>query len=144
VRAPREVTFGPPRRVLVIDDNVDAASTLKDVLELGGHEVRIALDGPTGLQAASDFNPEIVICDIGLPGMDGYAVARRLRDGSPVAWLVAMSGYAAPEDLQRAREAGFDRHVAKPATLEGLEALFAEAPARTMGRSAEPAMARER
>ncbi len=126
-RAPHEVTLGSPRRVLVIDDNADAASTLKDVLELGGHEVRIALDGPSGLDVARDFRPDVVICDIGLPGMDGYDVARHLRaDGDRAAWLVAMSGYAAPEDLQRARDAGFDRHVAKPATLESLETLFAE------------------
>ncbi|HET8540898.1 MAG TPA: ATP-binding protein [Anaeromyxobacter sp.] len=128
-RPAHEVTLGRRRRVLVIDDNVDAATTLKDVLELGGHEVRVAFDGPGGLATAHEFRPEIVICDIGLPGMDGYDVARELRrSADAAAWLVAMSGYAAPDDLDRARAAGFDRHVAKPATLEGLEALFAEAP----------------
>jgi two-component system CheB/CheR fusion protein len=126
-REQHDETLGAPRRVLVIDDNADAATTLKDVLELGGHDVRVALDGPAGLHVAREFRPEIVICDIGLPGMDGYAVARELRRTADGAWLVAVSGYAAPEDVRRAHEAGFDRHVAKPATFESLEAVFAEA-----------------
>jgi PAS domain S-box-containing protein len=128
--APHQASLGSSHRVLVIDDNEDAATSLRDVLELSGHRVRVALDGPAGLAAAREFDPEVVICDIGLPRMDGYEVARKLRSDARLrrAWLVAMTGYAAPEDLERARAAGFDRHVAKPPTLEKLESLFAEAP----------------
>jgi PAS domain S-box-containing protein len=129
-RPPRAGTLGAPHRVLVIEDNRDSATSLKDVLEVSGHAVRLALDGPAGLAVARDFRPEIVICDIGLPGMDGYAVARALRAVPDLrdAWLVALSGYATAEDVDRARKAGFDRHVAKPPTLAKLETLFAEAP----------------
>ncbi|MGC4001596.1 MAG: ATP-binding protein [Anaeromyxobacter sp.] len=136
------VTLGPPRRVLIIDDNEDAATTLQDLLTLAGHEVRTALDGPAGLQEAGRFYPELVICDIGLPTLDGYGVARALRSGEacPGAWLVAMSGYATREDAERSRQAGFDRHVAKPASVERLEAIFAEAPSqpRDSGGPAQP------
>jgi PAS domain S-box-containing protein len=121
------VVAAPPahRRVLVIEDNLDAALSLCEVLELGGHEVAIAYQGPEGLAKAAEFKPDIVLCDIGLPGMDGYEVARRLRTDPALACvlLVALSGYALPEDLQRAAAAGFDRHIAKPASLEELEQL---------------------
>jgi two-component system CheB/CheR fusion protein len=117
------------RRVLVIEDNDDAASTLGAVLELCGHEVRVALDGPSGFAEAHAFFPDVVLCDLGLPGMTGYDVARALRAdgalGKPL--LVAMSGYAQPEDRQRALDAGFDRHVAKPTPLAKLEQVLAEA-----------------
>jgi two-component system CheB/CheR fusion protein len=109
--------------VLVIEDNVDAASTLREALELGGHEVETASSGLGGVEKARAFRPEIVICDIGLPGMDGYAVARALRadpDLHRVA-LVALSGYAAPADVAKAKEAGFDVHLAKPPTIEAIE-----------------------
>jgi two-component system CheB/CheR fusion protein len=120
-------------RVLVIDDNEDGANTLKELLELSGHDVRVAFDGPSGLAVSRAFEPEIVVCDIGLPGMDGYAVARALRADVTTrrAFLVALSGYALPDDLRRAREAGFDRHIAKPPMLDALERLFDEKPAAT-------------
>jgi CheY-like chemotaxis protein len=132
----------PPRRVLVIDDNADAAETLKDLLELRGHSVRVALDGPSALRAARAFQPDVVLCDIGLPGMSGYDVARALRadDALRHALLVALSGYAQPEDARRAAEAGFDRHVAKPAGAEEIERLLAKGPRRsadTAGATAE-------
>jgi PAS domain S-box-containing protein len=129
--APCPAAPGRQRRVLVIDDNEDAATSLRDVLELSGHEVRVALDGASGLAAARELRPEIVICDIGLPGMDGYAVARALREDPELraVWLVALSGYAGAEDVLRALEAGFDRHLAKPTTVTALEAIVAEAPA---------------
>jgi two-component system CheB/CheR fusion protein len=116
------------RRVLVIDDNEDAASTLKEILELGGHDVRVALDGPGGVELASTFAPEVVVCDIGLPGMDGYAVARALRshEGTREAYLVALTGYALPDDRRRAAEAGFDRHLAKPLAIDALERALAD------------------
>jgi PAS domain S-box-containing protein len=119
-----------PRRVLVIEDNLDASDTLQIALTLNGHEVKTAHDGAHGLELATAFDPDIVICDIGLPGMDGYDVARAFRRHETLhdTYLVALSGYAQPEDLQRAREAGFNRHVAKPTSLDKLEHLLAEAP----------------
>jgi PAS domain S-box-containing protein len=117
----------PPRqRVLVIEDNVDAALSLCEVLELGGHEVAVAYQGAEGLAKAAELRPDIVLCDIGLPGMDGYEVARRLRADPAMAGvsLVALSGYALPEDLERAAAAGFDRHIAKPPSLEQIEELL--------------------
>jgi PAS domain S-box-containing protein len=116
------------RRILLIEDNLDACETLQLALALEGHQVRVAHDGPNGLRMATEFQPEVVICDIGLPGMDGYAVARAVREqpGLQDALLVALSGYAQPEDLQRAREVGFDRHLAKPTSLETLERLVSE------------------
>ena len=115
------------RRILVVDDNEDAATTLREVLELSGHDVRVALDGPQAVLTARGFRPEIVVCDIGLPGMDGYAVARALRSepATREAWLVALTGYALPDDLRRAEEAGFDRHLAKPLGVGALESALA-------------------
>jgi signal transduction histidine kinase len=114
------------RRVLIIEDNVDAAHSLKDMLELDGHAVAVAYDGPDGIAKARELLPEYVLCDIGLPGMNGYDVARALRaDGAlRSVHLVALSGYALPEDLQRAAEAGFELHLAKPPTREKLDGLL--------------------
>jgi two-component system CheB/CheR fusion protein len=124
--APRGVAARQRRRVLVIEDNLDAASSLCEVLELGEHEVAVAYNGPDGLARAREFRPDVILCDIGLPGMDGYAVARALRANASLkaVYLVALSGYALPEDLQRAEEAGFDQHLAKPPSLEKLEELL--------------------
>jgi two-component system CheB/CheR fusion protein len=115
------------RRVLVIEDNVDAADSLREVLAFGDHVVEVAYNGPEGLVRAREFKPEVVLCDIGLPGMDGYQVARAFRadDALKGVFLVALSGYALPEDLQRAEEAGFDRHLAKPPSLEKIEEALA-------------------
>jgi PAS domain S-box-containing protein len=120
------------RRVLIIEDNMDAADSLREALEFGGHEVAVAYNGPDGLAKAHQFRPEIVLCDIGLPGIDGYEVARTFRadDSLKGVFLVALSGYALPEDLQRASEAGFEKHLAKPPSLEKLEELLAQAPAK--------------
>jgi two-component system CheB/CheR fusion protein len=119
----------PPRRVLIIEDNVDAANSLRDVLALCGHEVEIACDGYAGLEKARAFRPEVILCDIGLPKMDGYQVAKALRAGANLGQvrLVALSGYAQPEDLQRSLDAGFDAHLAKPATIETIERVVAGA-----------------
>ena len=116
----------PHRRVLVIEDNHDVAETLQDVLLLMGHDVRVAFDGPSGIEAAVKFHPDVVLCDIGLPGMDGYEVARRLRADDTLrgVLLVALSGYGQPEDRKRAAEAGFARHVAKPPTVEVLRSAL--------------------
>ncbi|MFT3914906.1 MAG: ATP-binding protein [Anaeromyxobacteraceae bacterium] len=127
--APRPVR-GQAHRVLVIDDNLDAATTLRELLEASGHTVWAAFDATTGLEAARAFQPEVVLCDIGLPDADGYSVARALRADGALrgAFLVAVSGYARPDDVRRSLEAGFDRHLAKPASLERLDAVIAEAP----------------
>jgi two-component system CheB/CheR fusion protein len=119
------------RRVLVIEDNRDAASSLQEALQLDGHEVVVAYDGKTGLLKAREFHPEIVICDIGLPEMDGYQVARAFRADAALKGvsLIALTGYAGPQDRRRAQEAGFDRHIAKPPSIEELEKLLAEVPA---------------
>jgi len=125
---PKEQTGRFRRRVLIIEDNVDAAGSLSEVLELGDHEVEVAYNGPEGITKAQEFRPEVVLCDIGLPGMDGYQVARALRadTGLKGTFLVALTGYALPEDLQRAAEAGFERHLAKPLSPEKLEQLLNE------------------
>jgi PAS domain S-box-containing protein len=120
------------RRVLVIEDNRDAASSLRDALELAGHEVAVAADGREGMVRARELRPDLVLCDIGLPEMDGYDVARALRSDPETAELrlVALSGYALPEDVQRAHDAGFDAHLAKPPDLARVAELLAEAKAR--------------
>ena len=118
-----------PRRVLVIDDNVDGAESLRAVLEMEGHTVGVAHDGPQGLVRGHELRPEIVVCDIGLPGLDGYQVARAMRD-DPVlhgAFLIALTGYARPEEQQRAADAGFDAHIAKPSTIEQVRDVIARA-----------------
>ncbi len=117
----------PGRRVLIIEDNVDAADSLRDALRFGHHEVEVAYNGPDGVARARSFRPEVVLCDIGLPGMDGYDVARTLRADAQLrqARLIALSGYALPQDLQRAHEAGFEGHLAKPPRMEAIETLLA-------------------
>jgi two-component system CheB/CheR fusion protein len=116
------------RRVLIIEDNVDAATSLSEALELSGHCVVVAHNGPEGIAKAHECTPEVVLCDIGLPGLDGYAIARAFRGDERLSktYLVALSGYALPEDVQRATDAGFHRHVSKPPNLEKLEQLLAE------------------
>jgi PAS domain S-box-containing protein len=118
------------RRVLIIEDNVDAADSLREVLEFGTHVVEVAYNGLDGLAKARQFRPEIVLCDIGLPGMDGFEVARAFRADEALkdVFLVALSGYALPEDLQRAWEAGFAKHLAKPPSMERIEDLLKNAP----------------
>jgi CheY-like chemotaxis protein len=110
-------------RVLVIEDNLDAADSLCAVLELCGHDASVAHSGTEGVATARVLRPDVIFCDIGLPGMDGYAVARAIRsdDGLRATRLVALTGYGLPEDLQRAAEAGFEQHITKPPTIETLE-----------------------
>ncbi len=115
------------QRVLVIEDNVDAAESLGDALKLDGYEVAVAFDGSQGIEKAREFGPDVVFCDIGLPGMDGYEVARAFRSDAALrgVLLAALTGYAGPEDQRRAAEAGFARHLAKPASLQALEEVIA-------------------
>ncbi len=126
-RAPslRTPAAGRSRRVLVVDDSHDAAESLAELVEMFGHVVEVAHDGPTALARARANPPDVILCDIGLPGMSGYDVARALRaTAGDSLQLVAVSGYAQPEDLKRAAEAGFDRHVAKPPDPDELERLL--------------------
>jgi two-component system CheB/CheR fusion protein len=118
-----------PRRVLIIDDNVDSAESLRELLELHRHQVQVAYNGPEGIAKARELRPEIVICDIGLPGMDGCEVARAIRADHELksVYLIALSGYAHPDDVRRVEESGFQRHVAKPADPDQLERIFSEA-----------------
>ena len=118
------------RRVLVVDDNRDAADSLGMVLSLLGADVRVALDGPAALEAYDAHAPAVVLLDIGMPGMDGYDVARgiRARDPARRTALVALTGWGQDEDRRRAREAGFDHHLVKPADMGSLQQLLAGLP----------------
>jgi PAS domain S-box-containing protein len=125
--APAPSAAGGRRCVLVIDDNVDAAESMKILLELQGHRAMTAYSGERGIELAAAFHPEVVLCDIGLPdGMDGYAVARHLRaqPGGNGLLLIAITGWGQPEDRRRADEAGFDVHLTKPVDLTSLDALL--------------------
>jgi PAS domain S-box-containing protein len=114
------------RRVLVIEDNLDAAEMLMSLIELEGHVVKVANDGAAGIRIARELRPDVVLCDLGLPDMSGYDVARELRRDETLrsALLVALSGYAAPEDVAQAHAAGFDRHLAKPVALDRLRTVL--------------------
>jgi CheY-like chemotaxis protein len=113
-------------RTLVIEDNADAAESLQLLLHQIGCESAVASSGPEGVEAALSSPPDVVFCDIGLPGLDGYAVARRLRaeDWGRRVVLVAVTGYGREEDRRRAEEAGFDLHFVKPADPAAITQLF--------------------
>jgi PAS domain S-box-containing protein len=117
---------GPPRRVLVVDDNIDAARSVATLLRLLGHEVDCAHDGNSALERVRAFRPEIVLLDIGLPGMSGHDVARALRADPEFKDLVliAVTGYGQEEDRRRSRKSGFDFHLTKPVAAESLAAVF--------------------
>ncbi|HKB01381.1 MAG TPA: response regulator, partial [Gemmataceae bacterium] len=121
---------GPRRRVLVVDDNVDAADSAAILLQLWGHEVETVYDGLGVLQAVRDFRPDVILLDIGLPGMTGYEVAQQLRaqPGLESVVLAAMTGYGQDDDRRRSREAGFNHHLTKPLDPERLHALIASPP----------------
>ena len=114
-------------RVLVVDDNVDAAQVMAELLELCGHEVGVAFDGPSGLQAAIDQRPDVMLLDIGLPGLTGIEVAKRVRRQPALEHvvLVAMTGYGQESDRKRSRDAGFDHHLTKPTDFAELEKILA-------------------
>jgi len=119
--------WGHPRTLVIIDDNEDVAQTLADVLEIAGHRVEIALTGRSGIDLVRRVRPQFVICDLGLPDLNGFEVARILRrDRSLRATrLIALSGYTQQEDQDRTREAGFDSYLAKPPSPDELDALLA-------------------
>jgi CheY-like chemotaxis protein len=115
------------RRVLVVDDNVDAAVAVSTLLKVWGHDVQTVYDGPSAVETARMFRPEIVLLDIGLPGMSGYEVAAQLRS-EPIhrgVFITALSGYGQAEDRERSREAGFDYHITKPPDAAALQAMVA-------------------
>jgi two-component system, sensor histidine kinase len=118
-----------PRDVLIVEDNDDARETLRRMLELDGHRVRVAADGLAGLEAVNADVPEIALIDVGLPRMDGYELARRIRTeigGPRRPYLVAVTGYGLPEDRTRTREAGFDLHLVKPVDSAELAEVLAK------------------
>ena len=126
----RSATGVAPRRVLVVDDNADAAQAVQAILRRSGHEVRLAGDGRSALVAALEFAPNVVLMDVGLPDIDGFSVALRLREDARTRdiKLVALSGYGRERDAARAREAGFAAYLMKPAAPEALLRAVAEAP----------------
>jgi PAS domain S-box-containing protein len=124
---PSRATAARRLSVLVIEDNEDAGLTLSDLLELQGHRVRLALDGRAGVAAFREERPDVVICDVGLPDISGYQAIRLIRQlpDAGLAFALAVTGYAQPDDVERAREAGFDAHLPKPPPLEQLLELLA-------------------
>lgn len=118
--------------MLVVDDNVDAAESIAKILRLFGHEASCAYDGLSALSAAQAYRPDVIVLDIGLPGMDGYEVARRLRENAAFKRtpLVAITGYGQDEDRMQSEQAGFDRHLTKPVDPDALQALLTSFPAR--------------
>ena len=119
----------PPKRILVVDDNTDVAETLAVLLRLWGHQVSVAANGMAALEMARLHRPQIVFLDIDLPEMDGYQVARRLREqaGAEAPLLFALTGYGQEEDRRGSREAGLCAHLVKPVDPEELEACLARA-----------------
>lgn len=117
----------PPRRVLIVDDNEDAANSLALILKLGGHEATSVYSAVDALQRAAAFKPDVVLLDIGLPDMDGYEVAQKMRElpGMRDIRLVAVTGYGRSDDRRRARDAGFDAHLTKPVEYAVLERTLA-------------------
>lgn len=127
----------PVLRILVVDDNEDSAESMSLLLQCDGHQVDTAYCGENALQLAHDTPPDVVLLDIGMPGMMGYEVAQRLRhSGAATSLLIAVTGYGRDSDVARAREAGFDHHLVKPVDYDQLKTLLA-------ARYARPIMARD-
>jgi len=116
--------FGAPsasRSILIVEDHDDAREALRTLLELEGHRVDAVGNGPSALEIARDHRLDIALVDIGLPEVDGYEVARRMRELGPrCPYLIALTGYGQPDDVQRARDAGFDAHLLKPVDPDAL------------------------
>jgi CheY-like chemotaxis protein len=128
--AKQEAGAVPPRRVLVVDDVADTADMLAMLVEMEGHDVQVARSGPAALELAAACRPDVVLLDLGMPGMDGYEVARRLREqqGGDKLALIAVTGYGQHEDRERTRAAGFRHHLLKPVDVEELRRLLQETP----------------
>jgi CheY-like chemotaxis protein len=119
--------MSPRARVLIVEDNVDAADALAMLLDLLGHEVVIAHDGLAAVESVERTCPDVMLVDIGLPGIDGFEVARRVRahEHGKRVLLVALTGYGRDDDKERTRAAGFDHHLTKPVQLDALQGLVA-------------------
>ena len=126
--APRFVPLVAGRRVLVVDDNVDAADSLALLLEREGHQVSVAYDGEHAVRVYAEQHPEAVVLDIGLPLLDGYEAARamRLAQGDHPLLLIALTGWGQGEDRRRSQDAGFDHHLVKPVAPRAIHALLVE------------------
>lgn len=122
IARPRERVDLPPRRVLIVEDNADAAEMLRDLLELLGHHATLAAKGNEALELLRSRGADVVLCDLGLPGMSGYELARAIRHDTSLREtpLVALTGYGQPEDRKRTAAAGFDEHLTKPVDLQVL------------------------
>ena len=131
-RERRGAPAGIHRRVLIADDNADAASTLGTMLELMGHEVMTASDGVDAVEKASAFKPDIIFLDVGMPRMNGYDACEAIRKlpGGDRMTIIALTGWGQESHKQRSREAGFDRHFVKPVALEDLNEIFENPPKR--------------
>jgi CheY-like chemotaxis protein len=121
-----EAPLLPPKRILVVDDNRDAADSLGMLLKFMGADVRVAHGGREALEAFDAYRPSVILLDIGMPEMDGYQVAREIRGRSEGARvpIVALTGWGQEDDRRRSREAGFDHHLIKPADLAALQSLL--------------------
>ena len=112
-------------RILVVEDSVDTATTFAEILKLMGHECRCITDSTLAADAAREFKPDVAFLDIGMPVIDGYQLASLLREQHGAGlWICAISGYGSPQDRVRARQAGFDAHLPKPADLDMVEAIL--------------------
>jgi CheY-like chemotaxis protein len=116
----------PRLRVLVVEDNADGAQTMASLLRLARYDAAVALDGPSALREVEDNRPDVILLDIGLPGVDGYEVARRVRaeDRAKPPFIVAITGYGAEEDRRRCEEVGIDLHLIKPADFEQVRSVL--------------------
>jgi signal transduction histidine kinase/FixJ family two-component response regulator len=125
-QAPEQPGNSLSRRILVVDDSIGTAETMARLLQLKGHDTRVAFDGPNAVKIAADFHPEVVLLDIGMPGMNGYQVAKQLRQlpGLEQTVLIALTGYGQDEDRRCSHEAGFHHHLVKPAHLSAVEVLL--------------------
>jgi two-component system, chemotaxis family, CheB/CheR fusion protein len=114
------------QRILIVDDNVDSAESMALLLQLNGHEVMFVQDGSAALALSSTFHPKVILLDIGLPGLDGYSVAQKLRKQPETrdVMLIALTGYGQPEDRERSKAAGFDYHLVKPVDHNAIENLI--------------------
>ena len=126
VETKNRAVAGPPLNILVADDNPDSADAIAMLLEMGGDEVRVAYDGVAVLTAAESLRPDVLLLDIGMPGMDGHEVARRLRavPATKDSLLVAISGWGTADDRAQSKAAGFDHHLVKPFDIGALEKLL--------------------
>jgi CheY-like chemotaxis protein len=115
----------PKKKILIVDDNADVAEMVKALLSIEGHDVRVATNGESDIETAKEYQPDVCLCDIGLPKMDGYELGRQLRELLPNTKLIAFSGWGQDSDKERSREAGFDEHLVKASNIDQLIKLIA-------------------